>query len=204
MANTKFEMILKILFLKISNVDVLFKKEILTWKSYITYKALPTTKQFQIVDLEEFVIATLDINNKTFVMHVDIWEREKMLVHSKKQAQVGALLFNKVLTKVLAKYFDYSNIFLIENVAKLLENIRINEYAIKLEKDKQLLFNLIYNLGLVELETLKTYIKTNLAASFIWPSKSPARILIFFDRKPNKSLRLYINYWSLNNITIKN
>ena len=43
-ANTKFEIILGILFLKISNTDVLLDEGILTWKTYITNKALPTTK----------------------------------------------------------------------------------------------------------------------------------------------------------------
>ena len=59
-----------------------------------------------------------------------------MLVHSEKQAQVGALLFNKALTEVPAEYSDYSDIFSAENAAELPENIRINEHAIKLEKGK--------------------------------------------------------------------
>ena len=50
---------------------------------------------------------------------------------------------------------------------KLLENIKINKYAIKLKEDKQPPFEPIYNLKLVELETLKIYIKINLANSFI-------------------------------------
>ena len=127
-----------------------------------------------------------------------------MLVHFKKQAQVGALLFDKALIKVPVEYFDYSNIFSVENIAKLLENIRINEHIIELEEGKQPPFNLIYSLGLVELEILKIYIETNLANGFIWPSKSLAEALILFDRKSDRSLCFYINYWGLNNITIKN
>ena len=88
-------------------------------------------------------------------------------MHSKRQAQVGALLFNKTFTKVLAKYSNYSNIFLAENVAKLLENTGMNKHAIKLEKSKQPLFGPLYSLKLIELEILKTYIKTNLANDFI-------------------------------------
>ena len=80
----------------------------------------------------------------------------------------------------------------------------MNEHAIKLEKGKQPLFGLIYSLSLVESETLKTYIKTNLANNFIWPFKSPAGASILFDRKLDGSLRLCIDYWGLNNITIKN
>ena len=91
-----------------------------------------------------------------------------------------------------------------ENVAEFLENTGMNEYTIKLEKSKQPLFRSIYSLGLIELKTLKTYIKTNLANGFIRSSKSPAGAPILFDKKPNESLRLYVDYQSLNNITIKN
>ena len=104
----------------------------------------------------------------------------------------------------MAEYFDYSNIFSIENTAEFSENIRMNENAIKLEEGKQPLFGSIYSLGLVELETLKTYIKTNLTDGFIWPSKSPTRAFIFFDTKLDGSLDFYVEYQSLNNITIKN
>ena len=54
-----------------------------------------------------------------------------------------------------------------ENVAKLRKNTRMNEYTIKLKEGKQLLFGPIYNIRPVKLETLKTYIETNLANSFI-------------------------------------
>ena len=50
---------------------------------------------------------------------------------------------------------------------KLLENTKINEYIIKLEKSKQPPFKLIYSLKLIKLEILKTYIKINLANGFI-------------------------------------
>ena len=65
------------------------------------------------------------------------------------------------------EYFDYSNVFSVENVAELLENTRINKHAIELEKGKQLLFGPIYSLRLIELKTLKTYIKIHLVNSFI-------------------------------------
>ena len=131
-----------------------------------------------------------------------------MPVHSKKhvqiKAQIGALLFNKALIEVLAEYSNYSNVFSVEYVAELLKNTRINEYTIELEEGKQLSFGPIYSLGPIELEILKTYIKTNLANSFIRLFKSPTRASILFNRKPDRSLHLYIDYWGLNNLTIKN
>ena len=97
------------------------------------------------------------------------------------KAQVGALLFDKTATEVPAEYSDYSDVFSAENAAKLPENTGMNEHAIELEEDKQPPFGPIYSLGLVELETLKIYIKTNPANGFIQPSKSPARAPILFD-----------------------
>ena len=41
----KFEVILEMFFLKISNIDMSFGKKTLTWKTYIIIKALPITKQ---------------------------------------------------------------------------------------------------------------------------------------------------------------
>lgn len=68
-----------------------------------------------------------------------------------------------------------------ENTAELSKHIKINDYVIKLEEDKQPFFGLIYKLKLVQLEILKTYIKINWANSFIQPFKSPTRVLILCD-----------------------
>ena len=91
-----------------------------------------------------------------------------------------------------------------ENAVELPENTGMNEHIIELKEGKQPPFGPIYSLGSVELKTLKTYIKTNLANGFIRPSKSPAKALIFFDQKLDGSFRLCMDYQGLNNITIKN
>ena len=67
-----------------------FGKEILTWKSYITNKALPTTEQVQLVDLKEFIIAALDANSETFVVYVAIWECKEMAMIPDRKAQIKA------------------------------------------------------------------------------------------------------------------
>ena len=105
---------------------------------------------------------------------------------------------------ILTKYSNNSNVFLAENVAELSKYTKINDYAIKLEKSKQLFFSPIYSLGPVELKTLKTYIEINLANDFIESFKFLARAPILFNRKPNKSLHFCVHYWGLNNIIIKN
>ena len=121
-----------------------FGKKILIWRTHTINKVLLTTKQVQIINKKNFVIAALDTNSNTFMIYMVIWEQEEMLMYSKKQAQIKAqngaqvetLLFDKSPTEILMEYFYYSNVFLAKNAVKLLENIRINEYIIKLEEGK--------------------------------------------------------------------
>ena len=85
MTNTKFEVILVIVFLKMSSVNILFSKKIFIWKFYLIIKVLSTTKQVQIINLKKFVIAILDMDSKIFVVHVAILKQEKMAIDSIKK-----------------------------------------------------------------------------------------------------------------------
>lgn len=104
---------------------------------------------------------------------------------------------------VPAEYSDFADVFSKKSAAVLPERTDLNEHAIELREGKQPPYGPIYSLGPVELETLKTYIETNLANGFIRPSKSPAGAPILFVRKPDGSLRLCVDYRGLNNLTIK-
>ena len=65
-------MILRMLFLKISNIDILSGEKTLTWKFYITNKALPITKWVYLINIKEFIIVVLDVDSKIFVVHMAI------------------------------------------------------------------------------------------------------------------------------------
>ena len=67
------------------------------------------------------------------------------------------------------------------HVATILQYKKMNNYIIKLKKDKQPLFRLIYSLKLIKLKTLKTYIKINLVNNFIQFFKSFSRVFILFN-----------------------
>ena len=106
--------------------------------------------------------------------------------------------------KVLDEYLDFAKVFSEEKALVLPKRTELNEYAIDLRDGKQPLYGPIYNLGPVKLETLKIYIETYLKTGFIRPSKSPAGAPILFNKKPDGSFCLCVNYWGLNNFTIKN
>ena len=86
----------------------------------------------------------------------------------------------------------------------LLEQTELNEHAIDLEDGKQPLYKPIYSLRLIELETLKTYIETHLKTGFNQLSKSLASASILFDKKPDGSLCLCVDYQELSNLRLKN
>lgn len=111
---------------------------------------------------------------------------------------------NKALIFIPSKYADFTDVFSKDQVAKLSKYIGINNHAIDLLKSQQLVYEPIYSLGPMELETLKTYIKTNLANGFIKPSKFLVNTRILFVQKLDGSLCLCINYQGLKNLTIKN
>lgn len=164
------------------------------------------TQKLKLINKKEFAALALDANSEIFVVYVVALniKSTNIAIHLSPVAQIKLLKVNKVLITVFAKYSDYTNIFLLKLTMKLPEYTGINNHAIDLEKDKHPPYGLIYSLKLVKLEMFKTYIKTNLANNIIRFSKLPAEALIFFDHKSNRSLRFFVDYCSLNNLTIKN
>ena len=109
--------------------------------------------------------------SKTFVVHVTALEPSprlaKMLMHFSQVAQIAALKQEKALIKVLSKYANYADVFRFNLAIELPENTGINKQIIKLENGQQPPYGLIYSLRMVNLETLKTYIKAHLKSEFI-------------------------------------
>ena len=161
---------------------------------------------------KEFAAAALDPEYETYVVHVGLVRSDalpsssplKLNVHPSRRLQVSGLIVEEAPTKVPAKYLDFADIFSPDLASKLPKHTGINDYAIELVDGQQPLYEPIYSLRPVELETLKAYIETNLANGFIRPSKSPAGAPILFDQKSDGSLRLCVDYRGLNNLTIKN
>ena len=102
------------------------------------------------------------------------------------------------------QYLDFADIFLKKPANVFSKRISDNKHMIKLKDGKQPPYGPIYSLEPVELETLKTYIESNLANSFIQVSKLLTGTLILFVHKLNGSFCLCVNYQRPNNLTIKN
>ena len=204
LADVKLDTVLMMLFLTMSNANIDFQAQNLQWRSYTTGDVLPTTRQIELIKKKTFAVATFDLKHKIFVVHVaalsvDLGDE----VNPSKKAQIAHLKVDKAPIEVLSKYADFADIFSPKLAAKLPEH-RVNNCAINHIYDRQPSYGPFYSLKPVELETLKGYIKNIQANGFIRPFKSLTKASILFDKKPDSSLRLYVDYQDLNNLTMNN
>ena len=185
------EIVLGMPFLSFSNGDVQFAEKKLTWRTYTTEKALPTTCRVEIIDQKKFAKAVLDENVEAFIVYVSSLG-SKISIYLARKAQLALLQTKKVT--VPTEYLDFTDIFSEKSANVFFEQTGANEYAIELEEGKQPPYGPIYSLRTLEFETIKTYIKINLANGLIWAPKSPVGAAILLICKLNGSLCLCVNY----------
>ena len=212
-ANVSPEVVLEMLFLTLSNEDVDFSVWELWWRTYTTKEVFPTIRYIELVGKIDFTAAAFDPKYKSFIVYISSLNSMPLIaflgstslnVHSFQRSQISNLIANKTSTKISDKYAAFAEVFFLDLVNKLPKYIGINNCSIKLVDDQQPLYRPIYTLGPVELETLKAYIEINLVNGSFKLSESHADAPILFDRKLDCSLRLYIDYQGLYNLTIKN
>ena len=200
-------------FLNLSSTNINFLGWKLRWRTYTTDEVIPTVRRNKLVDKKEFAAAKLDPEHETYVVHVrlvsfDVLPSSSPLeldIHPFRRPQVSGLIVEEASTKVSHEYLDFADVFSSDLMSKLFEHTGIKDHDIGIVNScQQPPYKPIYSLLPVELEILKTYIDTNLANGFIRPSKSPAGAPILCDRKPDGTFRLCVDYWGLNNLTIKN
>ncbi len=195
LTDVKPDIVLGMPFLTMSNADVNFQARDLQWRSYITGEVLPTTRQVELIGKKEFAAVALDPEYEAFIVHVAALSVDlSNEVYPSRRAQIAHLKANEAPTKVPSEYADFADVFSSKLAVELPEHTGINDHIIELVDDWQPPYGPIYSLGPMELEILKAYIENNLASGFIRPSKSPAGVLILFNKKPDGSLRLCVDY----------
>ncbi len=205
LADVKPDIVLGMPFQTMSNADIDFQAWDLQWRSYTIEDVLPIIKRVKWIGKKVFAAAALDPGHEAFIVYIAAFSIDSGdEMHPSRRAQIAHLKADEAPTEVPSEYADFADVFLPKLATKLPEHPKINDHAIELVDDWQPPYKPIYSLGPVKLETLKAYIKNNLANGFIRSSKSPAGAPIFFDKKPDGSLRLCVDYRGLNNLTIKN
>ena len=209
-ANISLEVVLGMPFFILSCADINFSGCELWWRTYNTKKALPTIRRIELVGKKEFAAAAFEPDYETYVVHVGsvnsnaLPNSSPLDIHPSQRPQISKLISKEASTKVSVEYSEFADDFSPDLAFELPKHTGINDPTIKLVNGQQPSYEPIYSLGPVKLETLKTYIKTNLGKEFIRPSKFPASAPILFNRKLDGSFRLCVDYQGLNNLTIKN
>lgn len=136
-----------------------------------------TIQRVEIIDKKKFAATALNKEDETFVVYITVFSVGSN-IHPSRETQIALLDVKKV--SIISVYANNTNVFSPYSAAELSKYTSINNHPIDQIDNEQPPYGLIYNLEPVELETLKTYIKTNLANGFITSSKLPVAALILF------------------------
>lgn len=119
-----------------------------------------TFQRVKLIIKHNFTKIALNKNFENFVIYIaDLNALDlAIVIHFSQIAQIVALQLDKLSIKNFFNYVNFANLFLLDLVIKLLENITFNKNAIELVNNKYPTYRLIYTLSLIKLETLKTYI----------------------------------------------
>ncbi|EUC56544.1 Transposon Tf2-1 polyprotein, partial [Rhizoctonia solani AG-3 Rhs1AP] len=116
---------------------------------------------------------------------------------------INQVLAQNAETELPAQYAEFHKVFG-DDFYSVLPPHRPYDIAIDLEEGKEPPFGPIYSMMPAESKELKDYIDKHLAKGTIRHSQSPAGTPVMFVKKSDGSLRLCVDYWKLNDITIKN
>ena len=133
LADISVEVVLNMPFLTLSIANVQFVKKELTWRSYTTAEALPTTKRVELINKKEFAKVALDKNSKSFVVYVASLNLAPR-IEPDREAQIAFLLTKEV--KILDEYLVFTDVFSEEKALVLPKRTELNEHTIDLEDDK--------------------------------------------------------------------
>ena len=133
----------------------------------------------------------------------ELWKNpEQVKILWSKQINLATIkLTNSTLSE---EYRDFMKLFADKASEETLSAHQSWDHRILIIEDKISEKTSIYSLSSEKLEALCTYLNENLKKRFIRKSQSLTGYSILFISKKNKTLWLCVNYWGLNNITVKN
>src|SRR5258705_3556301 len=106
------------------------------------------------------------------------------------------------LDSIPAKYCDFCNVFSEEKAGTLAPH-RPYDLQINIKEGAKPIHGPIYSLSPPELTALREFLKEHTRSGFIRPSKSPWGSPILFIKKKDSSLRLCVDFRTLNRVTEK-
>lgn len=78
----------------------------------------------------------MEAEKKAFIVYIATLKIQKVDIYLIRKAQIAFLFAKETQVKILYKYVNYIDVFLLEVTIKLLEQTGINNHPINLEDDK--------------------------------------------------------------------
>ncbi len=69
LANVKSDIVLRMLFLTMNNIDIDFQVQDLQWRFYTTRDIFPTTRKVELIEKKEFAITAFNPEHKAFIVY---------------------------------------------------------------------------------------------------------------------------------------
>ena len=157
---------------------------------------------FELFIAEDFAKALQDESTVYSFIMINVIEESIVEHQVKVMNNMMSHITNALETQTLfVKLKEYEDVFSTESINKLLLH-EDHDHAIKITAKSS--YESLYNLLNTELATLRQYLNDVLAKEWIKHFISSTDASILFILKKNDSLHLYVNYWDLNKITVKN
>lgn len=136
--DTIMEVVLRIVFLSLSNANLELDATKLTQKFYITVAALVIATTVKCLNQYQFVESEVDGNSNCFVIYVTVLKTLESVMSTYRlwAPLLASLQQEKALSKVPKKYIEYIDVFSPNLLIQLPEYIRTHKYAIKLVEGK--------------------------------------------------------------------
>lgn len=140
LADISMEVVLEMHLLILGNADIPFDQKSFTWRAYITFHALRTTRCVELINKHELINVTSNKNSETIIIYLVALKASPsaILVQSFWAALLAALQKDKASTKIAPEYANYADIFYASLAIEMLENTNINEHTIELIESKLL------------------------------------------------------------------
>ena len=135
LADIRIDIVLKILFFTLSNIEIDFVNCYIHSKTFTIAKILLTIKQVKLIRIKVFSAITLDQEHKVFVIHLTSISPDSD-VYLYCRVQKVSLKANENSTSISPKYIDFTDVFSKDLATYLPQLTKINNHTIDLIERK--------------------------------------------------------------------
>lgn len=129
--------VLKILFLSLTNIKVNFQKSKIFYKTITPTKSILKIKEVKVIKKKEFTTVVLNSQKEIYFVYIAMLAYSNLQIYHFWLIKVWTLLFADFLIINFNKYAAFVNVLLLNFVAQLARLTKIKNYVIKSLNNQQ-------------------------------------------------------------------